>query len=117
MKKLLFHSLALVFLVLISCAKQADYQGIWYAYDGQGKQIQVEMNTTEMHVKDQVGNRKSFAYRLEKNDSSAASAYKLHLSSGKVYDFIFMDQQQTVAQILDPNGNIVYTLTRFEMNP
>ena len=113
MKRFVFTALCCTLLLLQGCQEQASYEGTWYAYDGQGKKITVDFTTQSLTATDGMGTQKQSVFQEIKPVSE--TEYVLVTANKKNYRLVFMDQKQTVAQVLDEAENVVYTLSRFEL--
>lgn len=101
-------------MLFIACTSQSDWAGKWYAYDGQGRTLEIEFKTGEYRVSDQFGATKTLQFSFD--DMASEQAPVLVMENGRKYRLVYMDQKKTVAQLLDEAENVVYTLTRFQLS-
>lgn len=114
MKKITFTVLLSLSLLLINCSGSDTYRGEWKAMKADGTKLEITFDAKKFTIKNDTGASNTYEYSQNSvSIENSVTTYSIKLDDGRAYQIKFpKSNDDTMALLLDENGNPLYTLGR-----
>lgn len=111
--KTYYRIFVLLLAAVCSCEGSDTYRGSWKAMNANGNKFEITFSPKSFSIKDSTGKSSNYVYSQNSiKTENSIKTYGIRLDDGGGYLIHFPKKDESVALILDENGNAVFTLSR-----
>lgn len=100
---------------LVACSGSTTYRGTWKAVDNEGKKLEIFFDAKLLKLTDSSHQIKEYNYTQNSvNITNGVETYGIQIQDVGSYQLYFPFTDESKGFITDPNGNVMYTISRDE---